>query len=144
MQRKNFYKDSGSCLPMRKEAQTWLRQSDDDFDGAEYNFKGGKLWICLENCSLQPSDSKQQLLVALYQLLEPGGSVPNLAYRLGLASAHSQLTNRRGDFPVGSNPLSPLQYTLESRSPDDANHFRDRAEPGRRFRRRVILPFGML
>ena len=56
---------------MRKEIQNWIDQANDDFDGAEYNFDGGKYYIAAFYCQ----QSIEKALKALF-LFEKKGEVP--------------------------------------------------------------------
>lgn len=56
---------------MRKEIQNWLDQSDDDFDGADFNFKGEKYYIAAFLCQ----QAVEKALKALF-LYEKKGEVP--------------------------------------------------------------------
>ena len=56
---------------MRKEIHNWIDQSNDDFDGARYNFDGGKYYIAAFLCQ----QAVEKALKALF-LLEKKGEVP--------------------------------------------------------------------
>ena len=56
---------------MRKEIENWLEQAEADFDGAEYNFEGGKYYIAAFLCQ----QAVEKALKALF-LYEKKGEVP--------------------------------------------------------------------
>jgi HEPN domain-containing protein len=56
---------------LRKEIQNWIDQSNDDFDGARYNYDGGKYYIAAFLCQ----QAVEKALKALF-LLEKKGEVP--------------------------------------------------------------------
>ncbi|MBI5392341.1 HEPN domain-containing protein [Candidatus Woesearchaeota archaeon] len=56
---------------MRKEIQNWFDQSKDDFDGANYNFNGGKYYIAAFLCQ----QSVEKALKALFLYEKNGASV---------------------------------------------------------------------
>ena len=56
---------------MRKEIQDWWNQAEDDFDGAEFNFGGGKYYIAAFLCQ----QSVEKALKALF-LHQRKGEVP--------------------------------------------------------------------
>ncbi len=56
---------------MRKEIENWWKQSQDDFDGAEFNFGGEKFYIAAFFCQ----QSVEKALKALF-LFEKKGEVP--------------------------------------------------------------------
>ena len=56
---------------MRKEIENWLEQAEADFDGAEYNFEGGKYYIAAFLCQ----QAVERALKALF-LYEKKGEVP--------------------------------------------------------------------
>ena len=56
---------------MRQEIKVWLDQSNDDFDGAIYNFDGEKYYIAAFLCQ----QAVEKILKALF-LLEKKGEVP--------------------------------------------------------------------
>lgn len=58
-------------LKMRKEIKVWLDQSDDDFDGAEFNFNGEKFYIAAFLCQ----QAVEKALKALF-LKEKKGEIP--------------------------------------------------------------------
>jgi HEPN domain-containing protein len=66
---------------MRKEIQNWLDQSNDDFDGAQFNFHGGKYYIAAFLCQ----QSVEKALKALF-LYERKGEVPQSHSLIYLAS----------------------------------------------------------
>src|SRR3989344_9133785 len=56
---------------MRKEIDNWWKQSEADFDGAQYNFSGAKYYIAAFFCQ----QAVEKALKALF-LLEKKGEVP--------------------------------------------------------------------
>ena len=56
---------------MRQEVQNWWQQSRDDFDAAEYNFKGEKFYVAAFLCQ----QSVEKALKALF-LIEKKGLIP--------------------------------------------------------------------
>jgi HEPN domain-containing protein len=66
---------------MRKEIQNWLDQSNDDFDGAQFNFHEGKYYIAAFLCQ----QSVEKALKALF-LYERKGEVPQSHSLIYLAS----------------------------------------------------------
>ena len=56
---------------MRKEIENWLEQAEADFDGAEYNFEGGKYYIAAFLCQ----QAVEKALKALF-IYEKKGEVP--------------------------------------------------------------------
>lgn len=56
---------------MRKEVQNWLDQATDDFDGAEFNFRGKKYYIAAFLCQ----QAVEKALKALF-LSEKRGEIP--------------------------------------------------------------------
>ncbi|MEK6873666.1 MAG: HEPN domain-containing protein [Nanoarchaeota archaeon] len=56
---------------MREEIKRWFDQSDNDFDGANYNFNGGKFYIAAFFCQ----QAVEKALKALF-LYENKGAVP--------------------------------------------------------------------
>lgn len=73
---------------MRKEIQNWLDQSNDDFDGAEFNFDGGKYYIAAFLCQ----QAVEKALKALF-LFERKGEVPQSHSLIYLASNTSTPKN---------------------------------------------------
>jgi HEPN domain-containing protein len=66
---------------LRQEAKNWLEQAADDYDGAEYNFKGGKYFIAAFLCQ----QAIEKALKALF-LCEKKGIVPQSHSLIYLAS----------------------------------------------------------
>ena len=56
---------------MRKEIENWFHQSNDDFDGAKYNFDGKKYYIAAFLCQ----QAVEKALKALF-LYEKKGEIP--------------------------------------------------------------------
>jgi HEPN domain-containing protein len=56
---------------MRKEVEQWIQQARDDFDGAEFNFNGGKYYMA----AFWAQQAVEKALKALF-LLERKGEVP--------------------------------------------------------------------
>ena len=66
---------------MREEVKVWLAQSDADFDGAQYNFEGGRYYIAAFLCQ----QAVEKALKALF-LYEKKGEVPQSHSLVYLAS----------------------------------------------------------
>jgi len=66
---------------MRDEIKRWLDQSQDDFDAAEYNFKGNKFYVAAFLCQ----QAVEKALKALF-LYEKKGEVPQSHSLIYLAS----------------------------------------------------------
>jgi len=48
---------------MRKEAQNWFNQAEDDFDGAEFNYRGEKYYIAAFLCQQAFEKALKALLI---------------------------------------------------------------------------------
>lgn len=55
---------------MRKEVQNWLDQAADDFDGAEFNFRGKKYYIAAFLCQQAVEKALKALLIEKSRLSE--------------------------------------------------------------------------
>src|SRR3989338_6470497 len=66
---------------MREEVKRWLEQSESDFDGAKYNFDGGKFYIA----AFWSQQAVEKALKALF-LYEKKGEVPQLHSLIYLAT----------------------------------------------------------
>src|SRR3989338_7500817 len=77
---------------MRKEIENWLEQAEADFDGAEYNFEGGKYYIAAFLCQ----QAVEKALKALF-LFEKKGEVPQSHSLIYLAS-NTSIPNKYYSF----------------------------------------------
>lgn len=90
---------------MREEIKKWIEQSNSDFDGAEYNFKGGKFYIAAFFCQ----QAVEKALKALF-LKENKGAVPQSHSLIYLAK---NTTVPEKYFSFVKMPAKTLHFSVE-------------------------------